>query len=366
MRKSIFITVVCFLFLSISLQPFISAYENSQNQISQNEKQTLSTDIQNTIIYNPYANIDFETINHYKANLHTHTTQSDGSGTPSEVIYHYHEIGGYAILAITDHSKNTWPWNNWINESPSASSTSSEYYPDLQMLSISGNEMSLGHHRGSLLNDYPYGGFFPAFAFWYIQHHNGLSMFNHPGRYQYSVEWYQRYFDAFNDVVLGIEVYNQGDRYPDDRDLWDKINKARPPNDLIWGFSNDDMHTISKHAFRNYQHFLMEELSESEFREAMIQGAFYFSYEPKGTNSEISTYGKAMTPKLLNLKITRNIITFTSDNQTQIKWYDQDSNIIGTDTAIDVTSIESNFIRAVLINEYGITYTQPFGIEITS
>ena len=30
---------------------------------------------------------------------------------------------------------------------------------------------------------------------------------------------------------------------------------------------------------------------------------------------------------------------------------------------IDVSFIDSNFVRAVLINEYGKTYTQPFGIE---
>ena len=364
MKKTIIITGITILFLCSS-QPFLSAYENSQTQIYQDGAQS-SVTISQITIYNPYENIDFETIDHYKANLHTHTTESDGTSSPSEVIYQYHDIGKYDILAITDHSKNSWPWSNWIEETPSEYSSSSEYYPDLQMLAISGNEMSLGHHRGSLLNNYPYGGFFPYFAFWYIQQQNGLSLFNHPGRYRYSAEWYQRYFDVFNDFVLGVEVFNQGDRYPNDRILWDEINKERAPNDLIWGFSNDDMHSISRHAFRNYQHFLMAELSEAEFRKSMMDGAFYFSYEPEGTDSEDPTYGQAMTPRLLDVNIEETTITINGESTDSIKWYDQDSNIVSSEYAIDVSMIQSNFVRAVLINEYGKTYTQPFGIETSS
>lgn len=38
----------------------------------------------------------------YKANLHTHTTDSDGRLTPEEAVAHYKKHG-YSILAITDH-----------------------------------------------------------------------------------------------------------------------------------------------------------------------------------------------------------------------------------------------------------------------
>ena len=40
--------------------------------------------------------------NFYKANLHCHTTVSDGSMTPEEVKAHY-KAAGYSILALTDH-----------------------------------------------------------------------------------------------------------------------------------------------------------------------------------------------------------------------------------------------------------------------
>jgi len=232
---------------------------------------------QTITIYNPYESVDFQTVNHYKANLHTHTTESDGSSDPDVVIYHYHGTGGYDILALTDHSHNTWAWEDYITETPLVSSSSSEYYPDLNMLAISGNEMSDADHRGAFLTDYDGTGSNYDDAFQYIRGQGGLSIFNHPGRYNHPVSWYNNYFDNYGDVVIGLEAYNQGDRYPNDRMLWDNINAVRDPDDLVWGFSDDDMHTISSHAFRNFQHILMNDLTEAEFKTAMVNGALYFS-----------------------------------------------------------------------------------------
>ena len=43
-----------------------------------------------------------ETGNFYKANLHCHTTVSDGKMTPQEIKEHYMK-NGYSIVAFTDH-----------------------------------------------------------------------------------------------------------------------------------------------------------------------------------------------------------------------------------------------------------------------
>ena len=43
-----------------------------------------------------------ETGNFYKANLHCHTTYSDGRKTPEQVKERYKELG-YSIVAYTDH-----------------------------------------------------------------------------------------------------------------------------------------------------------------------------------------------------------------------------------------------------------------------
>ena len=313
------------------------------------------------LIYNPYKNVDFSNVNHFKANLHTHTTESDGSSSPSDVIYQYANVGNYDILAITDHNLNTWPWSDWISEKPDLTSSSSEYYSNLDILAISANEPSVSHHHGSFLSDYLGNGSNLEDTFQYYINHNNLSIFYHPGRYNYEVDWYNNYYDKYN--IIGQEAYNQGDKYSKGRELWDKINSQRSPDKLIWGFSNDDMHNVSSHAFRNYQHFLMNSLEEEEFRKAMINGAFYSSYEYDGANSLSSSYGQAKTPILTDVAITDSIIQISGENYDSIKWYDNTTNIVGDGNFIDVSNIDSNFVRAVLENSYGLTYTQPFGYE---
>jgi len=364
MYKFTVVLCFCFLLLCSSVQPLGIVPERIPADVPLGDIKAAPSGKVNIVIHNPYSEVDFAVVQHYKANLHTHTTESDGSSDPRDVIYHYHNLGEYDILAITDHNKNTWPWSEWISEQPADSSASSEYYPDLGMLAISGNEMSIRHHRGSLLNDYSHGGFFFHMAFRYIQKQNGLSFFCHPGRYSHDAAWYQWFFDLYDDCIVGIEVYNQGDRYQSDRLLWDCINRDRNPDELIWGFSNDDMHHLPSHAFRNYQHFLMNDLTEEEFKDAMLDGAFYFSYEPNGSVSENPAYGQAMAPRLLDVIINETTITITGDGIDRYQWIDEQSHVIGTDSSIDISTIDSNFVRAVLLNEYGKTYTQPFGIEI--
>lgn len=87
---------------------------------------------------NPYEGVDWERYGQYRANLHTHTTQSDGAMDPARVIDEYHGRG-YDVLALTDHNLCTWPWSKY-DRSPEA----------LGMLAIAGNELSRHHHALSL------------------------------------------------------------------------------------------------------------------------------------------------------------------------------------------------------------------------
>ena len=94
------------------------------------------------LVVNPYADVDWDSVSHHKLNLHTHTTESDGRMSPSEVIDAYHERG-YDGLAITDHNICTWPWTDFDRD------------PDaLGMLAIPGNELSHHHHALSLFTGY--------------------------------------------------------------------------------------------------------------------------------------------------------------------------------------------------------------------
>lgn len=87
---------------------------------------------------NPYEGVNWERFGQYKANLHTHTTQSDGAMDPARVIDEYH-ARDYDILALTDHNLCTWPWTEY-----------GRVPEELGMLAVPGNELSRHHHALSL------------------------------------------------------------------------------------------------------------------------------------------------------------------------------------------------------------------------
>jgi len=309
-------------------------------------------------VNNPYEGVGFGSFGVYKSNFHTHTTESDGRLDPDEVIYKYSEAE-YDILALTDHNRVSWPWTNWVEEEPSVINRlgemqTSAFFPELGtkgMLAVKGNEFSSGHHRGSFFNDL--GG---SQHISDIEDKGGMAMFYHPGRYSETASWYNSYYDSYRETVVGMEAYNQGDRYSRDREKWDAVNRERSPQDLVWGFSNDDMHS-SGHLFRNYHHHYMDELNEESLRDNFITGAFTFSYEPGGS-------GEALAPVLKNVEVENGKIFLSAEKDKKTVWYDENTEKIKEGESIDVTDVSGSFVRAVIVNDNGRTYTQPFGFEI--
>ena len=321
------------------------------------------------------------TVKQYKANFHTHTTESDGNRTPDTVIADYSDKG-YSILALTDHDnmtthETTWPWTTWISEEPDVINTdgngmqTSALYLNLGssdgMLAVRGNEITRPNHIGSFFNDYgATSTTTEAVALQEIESRNGLAMMYHPGRYSRTDSWYENlYKDYHHAPLIGMEVYNQGDRYGtsqntghaynNDRELWDAVNALVMPDFTIFGYSNDDMHN-SDHLFRNYQFMLMPGLSEGALRDAMKAGAFYFCYEPAGD-------GEPQVPLIEEINVDGTEITITATNYDSITWR-SDKGEVGTGSSIVVAELTdgSTFVRAELKNSAGRTYTQPFAL----
>ncbi len=334
---------------------------------------------------NPYDDVDWGGIGYYDANLHTHTNYSDGRYDPHYAIDTYHEMG-YDILALTDHDslhfefrpKALYPWTalndifheikdetnrrfdqtygeladeEWQNRDPE----------ELNMLSIPGSEISRTHHIGSLFNLYAGGTRSEETAFTEIGERGGLSLFFHPGRYDRPVEWYVDYYER-HDHVVGMEVYNQVDRYPVDRTKWDSVLHRMMPDRPVWGFANDDTHT-DNHFGRNRNVFMLSELSKEAVYEAMQKGHFYF-FVPveQGTPPPVALTGANVDGGTIELE-------FEGDFD-RIEWmtYNPDSNeseVVGTGKTIslEAISLPANFVRAVIIGDDGRTYTQPFGVR---
>lgn len=239
-------------------------------------------------IDNPYEGVDWMTAKQYKANFHTHTTVSDGRLNPQTVVDLYSELG-YDILAITDHGKFNHPWTHFSKMEVSDKSlgrmkSQPETMPlnfdfedrnpsDLQLIDVQGCELSLHHHIGSYFSNYT-GAEDLKVSLEAVKDLRGIGIVNHPGRYNHSAEWYLELFKD-NPHLIGEEVYNRGDRYPNMREKWDSLLTISMPMFPVWGFSNDDMHTID-HLGRNWNMLILPELNHSSVKKGMKNGHSYF------------------------------------------------------------------------------------------
>jgi hypothetical protein len=70
-----------------------------------------------TLVVNPYAKVDWQKTKQYKANFHTHTSNSDGGFNADYVVDTYAQ-NGYSIVMITDHNHVTWPWTEFSKLNP--------------------------------------------------------------------------------------------------------------------------------------------------------------------------------------------------------------------------------------------------------
>ncbi len=322
------------------------------------------------IIRDPYAAVNWETTGRYRANFHTHTTGSDGQMNPHEVVDHYHRLG-YRILAITDHNAVTYPWTAFTELAPADGwlqrEESGQIAPDalerenrepvtLGMVAIQGNELSSHHHMGSFFN--PHNGTTNEVdSLATLAALDGLAMLYHPGRYKKEIGWYVDLYRRYPHL-FGLEVFNQGDRYPGDRAIWDAILADLMPDRPVWGYSNDDMHRLS-HLGRNYSVMLLPTLSSEMVRHGMENGWSYFVYSPVVTN-------RLAKPVIRSIAVDpgKARIHIQTETPCKVVWISEGREIHQGDT-IDLADVPDvgAYVRAELHGEDGIVVgTQPFAL----
>mgnify|MGYP003302600402 CR=1 FL=1 len=341
---------------------------------------------------NPYQMIDWVSVNQYKSNMHTHTTQSNDpieKFTTAYVVDRYH-AAGYKILALTDHDYCTYPWDLFPQYMSGVAARNAEA---LGMLAVPGNELSkddtnswdertggqFNHH-----NDFFTGRHGQEFAslqesYAYTYALGGMQIINHPGQYwnlstTYSETekngpgWHATNFKTYPSLV-GLEVYNQGNRRPNDRILWDQILERTMPERPVFGYSGDDTHN-DEQLFRNYNMMLMEELTTEELKDAMRKGESYFCYEPKGS-------GEGKAPRITNIAVDEANKTITIETNGTVSWiYGTDmtsssasstrSSVVGIGNTFCYEGYQGAYVRAFITNAYGETCTQPFGFTVST
>jgi hypothetical protein len=299
---------------------------------------------------NPYESIDWRTATQYHTNLHTHSTESDGSHSVSDVIDMYRGIN-YKVLAITDHdysiSATTWPWSDYGRD-PAA----------LGMIAIEGQEASRRHHILSLFSPYWAASYADEIeALSSIETAGGLSVICHPTMHNKPFDWYKPLFET-QKALLGVEVAN-GTRpvseWGRDKQIWDYLITALGANRPIWGFAVDDMHG-STHFHRGWINLIADELSAADdVRELLIAGGFTWSCSYSGSHP---------VPKILSVETDSRKIIVRAKDYDQIQWYSEGILVGEGDTFWYRNSAKiRGYIRAEAVSSRGVSGTQPIYLE---
>ncbi|MBQ7957129.1 MAG: hypothetical protein IJ279_03735 [Clostridia bacterium] len=309
-----------------------------------------SADVDYTI-ENPYQNVNFETDNVYKADLHSHTTFSDGNNTLPEMAERHYELG-FDIYAITDHSstfysytepqhvevmklfslvKNGFVDSTALSESGTAANgktytvTTSEkgdqYYTQdggQQMMAVPfGNEQNGTSFNNAHINtwfvDYGHGRLggtsYYEDVIKAIDELGGLSVINHPGEYTnardeiYTADAYNKDDIMYNykirkfehllinyDSCIGIDINSKGDgRTRFDRKLWDiMLQDLLPISRNVFAIATSDAHNLNI-VDSGYTMHYMPELTSATLKKNMEEGGFFAASKYVGNYDELAT-----------------------------------------------------------------------------
>ncbi len=334
-----------------------------------------------TLVVNPYEHVDWQHHRHHKANLHTHTTESDGRLSPAAVLDLYNEHG-YAALALTDHDRCTWPWEQYDRDAAT-----------LGMTAIPGNELSRHHHVLSLFCDYETEEEDLDAAVAGVAEAGGIAILCHPAMHwepQHSnASRLRRFLDedarpqeapsaVVDDYValfkrhphlVATEVSNASEplyRYPMDRRLWDQLLTAMMPERPVWGVNTDDMHTMD-HFGLEYVVFVTGNREIETLREALVTGAFYFtSRRVPDTAPTAST----QPPQIVSIEhdTTKHTITVQAAMQDRALpdaayvWISDGEPVhTGPSLSYRTNNGLGGYARLEITAESGVTFTNPFG-----
>ncbi len=354
-------------------------------------------------ITSPYEDLDWESINQYQAQLHTHTLYSDGTVDVKDVVERYYELG-YDILAVTDHGVVNKGWNRvpdvldlvgynqYINN---FKPMSNERYKEITVEGAG--------RDGRPMLDVPYGielnalvvrknhvnGFFVDYGNGILGAEEdyetviagnsaagGITFINHPGDFIAANKENGRAEDynqlkVFIDPLLkydscvGIEIFNLRDTTDRaDRILWDTILQYTiPQGKNVWGFANDDSHALDDIDVTR-EIMLMPELSNEALRTAMEKGTFFSCSKYARYEMGEDFVGTGDYAKISQVIVDdeADIIAVDATNYDVIEWI-ADGKIIATGDTLDLKEHSDEigcYVRFQIKNEGGIVCSQPF------
>ena len=375
-------------------------------------------------ITNPYAQVNEfikNSENHYKTNLHTHSTYSDANFTMTEMIEGFYD-NDFDILAFAEHGIFGKEWDKEPTKIPlftfqylwhgkKVHPTTEQYHaflngtyktpadsrtkkrglmcvPDaieLNMFTLVKNHVN-GYFTNNAYegkygkeNDY-------ETPLRLVEESGGISHINHP------TDWLQAYKDPtvakvpeniafFADLLrrykscLGIEVLNMYDKpNRSDRILWDELLKTLIPEGerTVWGFGNSDAHRVCE-IDTAFMDFILPEYSLANLRKAMENGNFFAvaRYAKNELGEDFKGEGAVPVVTEITVDDDADTITIKGRNCDAIEWIadgeiietavsEVDGELVSTINLREKSDKISCYVRAQLKGKGGVCMTQPF------
>ena len=361
--------------------------------------------------------------NHYKTNLHTHSTYSDANDTMTDMIKGFYDLD-FDIVAFAEHGILGKPWNEEPTHIPffnfqylwhgKRSYLTEEQYKAIKNGTYKTEKGTRTKRRG--LEDVPnaiecnmftimknhVNGYFTDNAYegvqglefdydiplGLIEKSGGISHINHPTDLLQS--WKRpdcadkpENIHFFANLIMkypscmGIEVLNMKD-IPNrcDRILWDRLLALLTPHGRkVFGFANSDAHQVDQ-IDTAFMDFILPEYSLQNLRNAMETGTF-FSIARYAKNELGEDFaGVGPTPKVVGLSVDdeNDTITINGADCKEIDWIADGETIMTTAVEKDgeiTSTIELNkytdkiscYVRAQLKGDGGICMTQAFILD---
>ncbi|MDO4379292.1 MAG: hypothetical protein Q4D20_00295 [Clostridia bacterium] len=328
------------------------------------------------VLSSPYGNVDWEKMNAYKGNLHTHSAVSDGSESFKNMIYAAY-AQDYDLLAFSEHGITGRAWNKTPFIRPLYLYTlagghdkkplSTEEFNAIQngtavssetgkprgkgMLCVTGaNELNAVTITKCHVNGY----FLPEnvgnmdwgfengfdYALLLVEKNGGLSHINHPGDWLETKKNPSAVSDPENvelfadcilryDSCLGVEAVNgftSLTRY--DRIFWDNLLMyCLPYGKNVFGFAGADAHETGR-LNSCFMYFMMDDLSQESLRKAMENGEFFGATHTVVANDVIGPETDLNAPEGINqplakvksLEVSGHKITLKAENASYVNW----------------------------------------------
>ena len=235
-------------------------------------------------VMNPYQN----KTRFYKAQLHTHSTNSDGQLSPGELIKEYRERG-FAFLAITDHDYITKTVSDYVSDEKTANKKGQALkHSNSCLILIEGEEMTwprpvrpFGGHLNRLFVDKKVSDKSLQTVIDKTAESGGIVVINHPAFLGSlgTQQWLPEKLMELKNYAL-LEVVNHHTDTKINIRYWHALLKHFGPEKPIWGMAGDDCHTPDEIG-QNYLYAQMLEPTRDALRDALQKGNFYLSQGPR-------------------------------------------------------------------------------------